>query len=215
MNRLFVAVALGCTCVFWLEATVARADIISVANPSFESPVVSGNSAEVLATGWHSTDTTAEIDCGTYAATYYGVVPDGNQVQTTQVPNMWQNLGVALVPGTTYTLTFEEAHFNMGNSQPGLAKLLAASDTTSMGTAFASVETVRPNDTHFYTETLTATYTGAEGYYLSISMGPKISGWLAYDAVSVTSQSVPEPSVVALLTTALIGLLCYAWRKRK
>lgn len=26
---------------------------------------------------------------------------------------------------------------------------------------------------------------------------------------------VPEPSTLALLATGLIGLLCYAWRKRK
>ncbi|MBU4273117.1 MAG: PEP-CTERM sorting domain-containing protein [Planctomycetes bacterium] len=26
---------------------------------------------------------------------------------------------------------------------------------------------------------------------------------------------IPEPSTLALLATGLIGLLCYAWRKRK
>ncbi|MBU4273300.1 MAG: PEP-CTERM sorting domain-containing protein [Planctomycetes bacterium] len=33
------------------------------------------------------------------------------------------------------------------------------------------------------------------------------------DAVSITT--IPEPSALALLATGLVGLLCYAWRKRK
>ena len=30
-----------------------------------------------------------------------------------------------------------------------------------------------------------------------------------------TVQTVPEPGTVALLASGLVGLLCYAWRKRK
>lgn len=33
--------------------------------------------------------------------------------------------------------------------------------------------------------------------------------------VTVTRELVPEPSTIVLLASALIGLLCYAWRKRK
>ncbi len=31
----------------------------------------------------------------------------------------------------------------------------------------------------------------------------------------ITYTAVPEPSTLALLAAGLIGLLCYAWRKRK
>ncbi|MBN1396344.1 MAG: PEP-CTERM sorting domain-containing protein [Pirellulales bacterium] len=37
----------------------------------------------------------------------------------------------------------------------------------------------------------------------------------AFDNISVTAHGVPEPSTVALLATGLVGLLAYAWRKRK
>lgn len=36
----------------------------------------------------------------------------------------------------------------------------------------------------------------------------------AFDLVTLDVQSVPEPSSLILLTGALLGLICYAWRKR-
>ena len=35
-----------------------------------------------------------------------------------------------------------------------------------------------------------------------------------FDDVGISSV-VPEPSTIALLTTGLLGLLAYAWRKRR
>jgi hypothetical protein len=45
-------------------------------------------------------------------------------------------------------------------------------------------------------------FTGSSG-----AQGPRVA--------EVLAQSVPEPSTVVLLTSALLGLLAYAWRKRR
>ncbi len=52
-------------------------------------------------------------------------------------------------------------------------------------------------------------YMGFSPYYPRLDA----SGWV--DDVSVFTADVPEPSTLALLACGLIGLLAYAWRKRK
>lgn len=50
---------------------------------------------------------------------------------------------------------------------------------------------------------------------LAITGFSRDTGWRASAIDNVSIVSVPEPSTIALLTGALIGLLAYAWRKRK
>ena len=55
----------------------------------------------------------------------------------------------------------------------------------------------------------------AQGKYDFNAFGLRISNfgtWITHFDVSTT---VPEPSVIVLLATGLLGLLAYAWRKRK
>ena len=35
------------------------------------------------------------------------------------------------------------------------------------------------------------------------------------DNVTLSSSPVPEPGTITLLSAGLIGLVCYAWRKRR
>lgn len=59
----------------------------------------------------------------------------------------------------------------------------------------------------------TSIYIGDGTADVSVAWGSG-DGYVSADAVRLTA-AVPEPSVLALLVTGLLGLLAYAWRKRK
>lgn len=44
---------------------------------------------------------------------------------------------------------------------------------------------------------------------------PVTDAYITYDNFSITTAEVPEPSTLALLGAGLMGLLAYAWRKRR
>jgi hypothetical protein len=73
--------------------------------------------------------------------------------------------------------------------------------------------TIKVNDQTAETVTFqTATYyPGLTGEWNALAMFSNDSSTKFY----VDSSAVPEPSSLLLLTSGLIGLLCYAWRKRK
>jgi hypothetical protein len=43
---------------------------------------------------------------------------------------------------------------------------------------------------------------------------PNGDGWFIMASASIPGVLVPEPSTLILLATGLLGLLCYAWRRR-
>jgi hypothetical protein len=61
----------------------------------------------------------------------------------------------------------------------------------------------------------TARFTASEATTVTLTFADNVSnGWGTYlDAVSVTAT--PEPSSLTILFIGLVGLLAYAWRKRK
>jgi hypothetical protein len=48
----------------------------------------------------------------------------------------------------------------------------------------------------------------------SLALPPGGAG-LSIDGMGLSVSIVPEPGTLALLAAGLLGLLCYAWRKRK
>ena len=58
-------------------------------------------------------------------------------------------------------------------------------------------------------------YIGFYSYTNALPSSTSFSNSCLFDNVSVTIADVPEPSTLALLAAGLIGLLAYAWRKRK
>ena len=217
INGLFVVVGLVSAIVLLVAIPVTRADVVTVANPSFESPVGNVNSyASGPLDSWNSAGAAhTEIDNGTFnLVSSGGLAPDGDQTAWCRQEPFWQNTGTALVSGWIYTLSFYD-----GNGEAYVmnhtATLNAADNTTDLGTAFGTWfwDAVATGD-GFHAHSFSATYTGDSGKYLGVSLGAtNPSLWAGFDMVSITS--VPEPSVMALMTTGLIGLLCYAWRKRK
>ena len=59
-------------------------------------------------------------------------------------------------------------------------------------------------------------FTTVNGVYVVDNASVWVTGSGGYiDNLSLTSVPIPEPGTLALLATGLIGLLCYAWRKRR
>jgi hypothetical protein len=58
----------------------------------------------------------------------------------------------------------------------------------------------------------------ATGDLLYFQIGPKdgnyTADWSQFDTLTVT-QAVPEPSTIVLLASGVLGLLAYAWRRRR
>ena len=75
------------------------------------------------------------------------------------------------------------------------------------------------NLTNYYTLSEWGTANGLPGLTMSVSTVAEpttfAGGSSPSGSVMEFTVVVPEPGTLALLATGLIGLLCYAWRKRK
>ena len=66
-----------------------------------------------------------------------------------------------------------------------------------------------------YSSTWDADGTNYMGFEVGVDGGSSMKSTVDNLSVSTLSAAIPEPSTMALLATGLIGLLAYAWRKRK
>ena len=103
--------------------------------------------------------------------------------------------------------------------------LWAWNETTSKGTFISDLEvaasTINASLGNFATYTTTATapdssLVGEQLYVkLTTRFGTSQDFAVALDNVVITAAVVPEPTTLMLVATGVVGLLAYAWRKRK
>jgi hypothetical protein len=197
------------------------AAVIAITNGDFESSTMeyyadppgwtsgaagSLASASKIPTG----NLTAPADQGIWAVYLNG----GTNVSLTQT------LGDTL-EATTYVLSAKVAHFGTGpdGTAPAqyantIAELLAGGTVL---TPTSSVIPADPGGKNWATKSWTFAIGDTDpllGQTLSIKLSV-IGGGGQGDVDNVTLSSVPEPSTLVLVGIGLLGLLAYAWRKRK
>jgi hypothetical protein len=218
MKGLFVISGLVSVCVLLVGASMASADLV---NESFETPdIPSGTKAPQgqAPTSWAAISDPGHMSCYLMDSIEGGPAKDGTQwIQVQKSYDLFQNTGIALQDGYTYSLAFS-ARSDRTAAVGAQVMLRAADDTSSAGTAFATdaFSAIGGGEIAWGDRTLQATYTGDSGKYLSVSIGvpSTTTGWVDYDALHLTIQS-PEPAALTLVALGLLSLLAYAWRKRR
>lgn len=122
-----------------------------------------------------------------------------------------QDTAYTIAAGDTFNLTFWSACTQSGYLQADLYYEAGAGRVS-----FATMNAAQPTWTQF---TLTGQSPAeAIGHMVGVEfVGKATSGkaWPLLDDVGLSVQSVPEPSSMLVVVSAMIGLLAYAWRRRK
>jgi hypothetical protein len=205
---LFFAVGLVSACMLLASPSTTKADLM---NPSFEAPdIPTGGDVIQLPDYWNwavSAIVRMEDQSGGSTAI------DGTQwVSVHPTGYVWQNTGIAVQNGWSYALSF----YGKGDGRNGQCRvsLLAADDTASLGTSLASQDL--STTPAWAAGSVSTTYSGAAGKYLSISLADLASpAWADFDHCVLTITPIPEPSIMLLCVSGILGLVAYAWRKRR
>ena len=201
-------------------ASASHAQNIPVQNFSFESPAVSTFTTNVI-TGW-SGGGGAGYGVQNLAAgpsLFPGGIPDGTQYAYVNTGYIFQDLGLSLTAGNTYTLT---AYVGKRTDNAGAAgSINLASFTSGLPVAFLaqSGSVTSPSGT-FTKYTTSFTATGAQaGQDFGIVLNDTGTGQVDFDNVSLTQSSpVPEASTTVsfgLLLALGMGRLVVAAKRKK
>jgi hypothetical protein len=237
MFRAFVVLILAQAFVLVaLLGSGAQADSIAVLNPSFEDGVGGLNLTFAdwtdITNGTHYSQNGTSADGACRALLATPEMPSAGGTPNAQIS---QVLTTNLAANTVYSLTVAIGGNNLtpdghGNfDQDGGAydiSLYAGGTELVSGSALHYIETTPMTfkDVTITYDPRTSSATPTVGTALEIRLrgignaqNPPINTefWTVYDNVRLNSEAVPEPGTLVLLATGLIGLVCYAWRKRK
>jgi hypothetical protein len=171
-------------------------------NWSDSSVTTAGGSFEVL--GWNG---------------YGTLMADGNATsgwncyQASYDPKVWTGSLGTIAANTDYTVGMD-AKYLQGNS------LFVSLNANDVGVD-PRVITLTGDWSHYSTTFTAAQLQSYVGQSMNLVVGggnTNLGDWPAQmriDGVTLTAHPTPEPGTLALVVTGAIGLLAYAWRKRK
>ena len=194
-----------------------KAALLTVANNSFETPIVTAPSGFISSTGsvggWTFTGgqqgfanpVAAHNAGGSWYGSSPGIIPDGNQIAWSNGGTISQTLSGTLQTNTVYTLSAFVGN-RLSVNFPGYSIGLYAG-----GNLLASNSGVTPADGTF--APVTVSYTSGisvtPGQALEIRL-TSMSGFQAqtnFDNITLDAASIPEPSaILGLLGFGLLGI---------
>jgi len=194
-------------------AGAAHASLLTVLNPSFESPALEEGRWTITAPeDWTLSNSGGAVRfrASNYSSKYIDPVPDGHQVAYIANGSMTQTLTENLTANTEYALTVyvgnrEDLHIDNYEIQllAGGA-LIATSGTNPMMPGLGNWAP--------YTLTYEA---GPNDAYLGQRLGIRMKAWSSspddlqtnFDMISLSATPIPIPGTACLLGLGLIGLI--------
>ena len=210
-KRFLVAAAVA-----MISASFATAASIDIKNASFEEPALDAGGWSDVNLHWGDDD--GERNEDGFTEHIAGFVADGNN--HTGIPEgaeQSQNLGVALTPNTTYTLTVAVGNRNPSFTVPGNESrigLYAGGDAQGGGTLLAEAVFDASNLAESSFADLTAVYnSGSDPVAGDVWISLQASGLNRshFDNVRLDAV-VPEPTSLTLVGMAVLGLV---YRRRR
>jgi hypothetical protein len=201
-------------------AVAAQADTITLVNPDFEQPnvgkITTGfDDPAKDVPGWSNAATGTFTDTGIdypdfhHTGSYSGYMRAGDPGGG----GMYQVSNHTIAAGETFSLAWWQ--YRDGNLGTALASIFYI-DGTGTSQLLGSM-TAYPDAKQTwqqYTLSNVAATSGSVGYNVAIGF-KSLESWSTIDDVALSYTGIPEPAVSVLLATGLMGLLAYAWRRRR